>query len=135
MNKLNSKTTRIVSALALSAGLFSVSNSAMAASCSSNGSRYCVTGDTGVTTATLRKVVATATSKHSITGRGEAGAVLIKNSRNDATVASKNFVGSTSLTYVSQITGQKYHALVGQPGHGTSLPPVILKATINLKRV
>ena len=134
MNKLNSKTTRIVSALALSAGLFSVSNSAMAAaSCSVNNDWYCVTGDTGVTTATTRKVVATGTSKHSITGKGEAGYLDIRNSRTHVALASKNFVGSTSLTYVSQITGQKYYALVKQPGSGSSLPPVNLKATIKLQ--
>ena len=134
MNKLNSKTTRIVSALALSAGLFSVSNSAMASTCSDGPSpaAACTTGNTSASDATYRKVVVTATSKNSITGQGVGGKVLIFNSARPNYVASKNFVGSTNLTYVSQTTGQKYKATVLSTA---DISQGKVKATIYLSRV
>jgi hypothetical protein len=112
MNKLNSKTTRIVSALALSAGLFSVSNSAMAASCSietSSTVRSCYI-ETGASTSTDRKVYTTATATDKITGQGVKGLIRVKNKNTGGQIYEKTFVGSTNYTHNSQITGQKYYA-------------------------
>ena len=114
MNKLNSKTTRIVSALALSAGLFSVSNSAMAASCSIETdypNAQCLTKTTVASTGS-HKVTATATATDKITGRGVKGRLLLMNPKVFSALSLKAFVGSTKITYTSDIVGREYVARV-----------------------
>ena len=114
MNKLNSKTTRIVSALALSAGLFSVSNSAMAASCSIETdypNAQCQTKKTGASTGS-HKVTAKATAKDKITGRGVNGELMLINQNGFGAISRKNFVGSTNITYTSSVVGREYVARV-----------------------
>jgi hypothetical protein len=118
MNKLNSKTTRIVSALALSAGLFSVSNSAMAVSCQAENNRYygqmsCVTPYTAATTGN-HKVTATAKATDKITGLGVKGDFFVVNSDNVILKKKDDFVGSTTITFYSNKVGMKYYAMLGK---------------------
>ncbi len=112
MNKLNSKTTRIVSALALSAGLFSVSNSAMAASCSMETALFwksCTTGDTAFVEG-KHKMTATANATDKITGLGVRGYLLVMYN-GDGVAVRKDFVGSTKFTSVT-IDNRRYFARV-----------------------
>ena len=114
MNKLNSKTTRIVSALALSVGLFSVSNSAMAASCSietANFWKWCETGSTAFVEG-KHKMTATANATDKITGLGVKGKLDVWYN-GDFVAVRRNFVGSTKFTLVT-IDNRRYAVDVGK---------------------
>ena len=112
MNKLNSKTTRIVSALALSAGLFSVSNSAMAVSCYIDTARVwnvCETAYTALVEG-KHKMTATAKATDKITGKGVKGQFIVYYN-NYLTAANRFFVGSNNVTLVA-VGNRKYKAFV-----------------------
>jgi hypothetical protein len=114
MNQINSKTARIVCALALSAGLFSVSNNAMAASCSFETDRwgeYCQTGKTGATTEKRKTVVANGKAYRTDSGLATAGLLAIFNS-SGAVMKQKEFLGATTLKYVQSQTGKTFYARV-----------------------
>ena len=114
MNKLNSKTTRIVSALALSAGLFSVSNSAMAASCSFETNIVWKPCDTAYTASVegKHKMTATANATDKITGLGVKGTLVVVYN-GDFLAVRKDFVGSTKFTSVT-IDNRRYFARVNK---------------------
>ncbi len=134
MNQINSKTARIVCALALSAGLFSVSNSAMAASCSiTTSNRYdaCDTGSTGATTSTRKTVIANVKAIDRLKDYGAAGNGRIYNTKSGSLLVNKAFTGSATLKWVSSTTGMTYKAVVykdNRDGRSTNL-----KASISLQ--
>ena len=134
MNKLNSKTTRIVSALALSAGLFSVSNSAMAASCQAETNLFyggCTTGYADVINYT-HKVTANATATDKINGRGVMGALHLFGNNGIALVR-KDFVRSATISYTSSAIGIKYKAAVYNNNHNGRVTK--LNASITSRRL